>query len=285
MHVSRARATHSPRHAAASQGALLMSTPQPPRRPRAATPSTPAKTPGAAPLTARRMHRLGAFAIDALLMLSLMIVIGIAFPPALAILGFLAFAYFTARDLFRGPGRSLGRAMSKQRLMTVDGQEATVPRILARNAVRNLLWLTVIPFFIDLAMVLFGEGRLIADHIFDTQVLEDPEALARANENELARARAIVAASGDSQAAAPSDTFFDSDESAFAPESEERLALEKIDFDNPEFTRRQLDDFDARLAEPNDDDLDGLSFALPPEPAAAEHEEAAPVSVGAEVNR
>ncbi|MEO1269978.1 MAG: RDD family protein [Myxococcota bacterium] len=132
--------------------------------------------------------------------------------------------YLALRDTFRGPGRSLGRSMAGQRLMSVDGAPVTPGRAIGRNLVRFLLWITVLPALIDLFIFLFGDGRLIADHIFDTRVYEEPD--------KVAEERALNAQREDVS-------------------SRERFthdALEHARFENNDYDSRQLEDFDSRLA-------------------------------------
>lgn len=124
-----------------------------------------------ATLLAKKGKRMAAYGLDALVFLPFFIVslfTGIA--------AFLAvFLYFAFYNSVRESGRSLGRAAVGQRLMTDDGQEVGHSVSIARNLVRMLLWVMVIPFFVDLGLFLFGDGRLIADRIFRTRVVEDPE--------------------------------------------------------------------------------------------------------------
>ncbi len=123
-------------------------------------------------IPSRRLKRIGAFALDGLMLPFFLI-----FTPFGWFLA--AFVYLSLNNNIFGRGRSLGRAALGQRLMTEDGQEAPHWMIVARNAVRFGLWMAVIPFFVDLLLLLFGDGRLLADRALGTRVVEDPERVAR----------------------------------------------------------------------------------------------------------
>jgi hypothetical protein len=100
----------------------------------------------------------------------------VAFGAIFAIIGspVFSFLYFASHDSLLGSGRSLGRAAVGQRLMTSDGEPVSHFVAASRNAVRWVMWATILPLIVDLALVLFGNGRIIADYIFDTRVYEDP---------------------------------------------------------------------------------------------------------------
>ena len=177
---------------------------------------------------ASRSGRLGAFSVDVALMISILIIGVIATPIGSAVLGLI---YVALRDLARGSGRSLGRSMSGQRLLDENGELLSPGKTVGRNLVRLLLWMTILPFFIDLAMVLFGNGRLIADHIFDSRVYEDPESVRkkRALEKGTSRHQSV---------------HEESDEDDLI----ERESVEEIAFESPDYNQRQLDDFESRLS-------------------------------------
>ncbi len=123
-------------------------------------------------IPAARMKRLVAFGVDEVFVHLLMSVIGV---PIGGIGGpILSALYFGAQDATLGAGRSLGRAAVGQRLMSADGEALTVGQTIKRNALRYLMWLLIIPFFIDVGIVLFGDGRTLADRLCGTRVWEDP---------------------------------------------------------------------------------------------------------------
>ncbi len=121
-------------------------------------------------IQARRFKRITGFVLDGLLL-----PVFAALIPFMG-LGFaLLFAYMSFKGNIIGSGRSLGRAAMGQRLLARDGTDASHGLVMARNAVRFLLWMAVLPFFIDVGLLLFGDGRLLTDRIFGTRVFEDPE--------------------------------------------------------------------------------------------------------------
>ncbi len=124
------------------------------------------------PIPAHRMRRIGAFGIDLLVYFALTSLLSVVFTFIGGTIASLIYA--TLHDCTLGAGRSLGRAALGHRLMRVDGREVTPWIAMARNAIRWLMWSTVILFFVDLALLFFGEGRLLADHIMGTIVSEDP---------------------------------------------------------------------------------------------------------------
>lgn len=144
---------------------------------------------GMAPLTSQetdlipagRARRLAGHALDLLIFLPLFIV-GAATGLGVFFTIFLYFAFFNS---IRGAGRSLGRAAVGHRLIMDDGQEASHGISIARNLLRAVLWMMFLPFLVDMGLLLLGDGRLIADRIFRTRVVEDPE---------LSRAQAILKA-------------------------------------------------------------------------------------------
>lgn len=123
-------------------------------------------------IAARRSARLVGFLIDKVLLHGLVVAFGAIF----ALIGspVFSFLYFASHDSALGRGRSLGRAAVGQRLMTSEGEPVSHLVAAGRNAVRWVLWATVLPLLIDLALVLFGDGRILADYVFDTRVFEDP---------------------------------------------------------------------------------------------------------------
>jgi uncharacterized RDD family membrane protein YckC len=144
---------------------------------------------GMAPLTPQetglipggRARRVAAYGLDALIFLPLFIVGLISGLGAL----FVVLLYFAFYNSVRGAGRSLGRAAVGHRLIMDDGQEASHGISIARNLLRTVLWMMFLPFLVDMGLLLLGDGRLIADRIFRTRVVEDPE---------LSRAQAILKA-------------------------------------------------------------------------------------------
>ncbi len=121
-------------------------------------------------LLASRGRRVAAYALDMLVFMPFFIVS--IFLPMTTILWVLL--YFGFSNSLRGSGRSLGRAAVGQRLMMDSGEEASHGTSIARNLTRFLLWMMIFPFFIDLVLMMAGDGRLIADRIFRTRVSEDP---------------------------------------------------------------------------------------------------------------
>ena len=179
---------------------------------------------------ASRLGRLASFGVDASLIFSIFMIgaiFSISLPFALVIIA----AYIIMRDMVRGTGRSLGRAMSGQRLLNEDGSEAEPAKVIGRSVVRLLLWMTVLPFFIDLFMVIFGNGRIIADYIFETRVFIEPDVV---------KARRSLENSG--QQSAPSTAEEDEEAELL------REAAADIQFEGNDYNLRQLDDFESRLA-------------------------------------
>lgn len=121
-------------------------------------------------IPARRFKRLLGSVIDGLLLPLFLLLL-----PFGGLGLFMGFFYMSFKGNVVGAGRSLGRASMGQRLLARDGTDASHGLVMARNAVRFILWMTILPFWIDLALLLFGDGRLLADRIFGTRVFEDPE--------------------------------------------------------------------------------------------------------------
>jgi len=244
---------------------------------------------------ARRLQRVLAFGLDGVLIHIAIVLLGIPLPVIGSLS--LSFLYSTLHDDARGPGRSLGRTAVKQRLMSADGQEIPHLRAMARNAARWLLWITVIPFFIDLFIVLFGNGRTLADLIFDTRVWEDPEHLRGDidKQRDRDRARRIIEVERDRDLAEADELLNQAEDDLAAFDSDDPDAIDRDDLDRfeREFAERQLadhdDDLERALAAyddahadpgdahafgPFDDDIDapGEPDLLEPQEADAEQE-------------
>lgn len=132
-------------------------------------------------IPAARFKRIGAFVLDVILLPFLWILT--SFLPVIG--GVMAtFIYMSLNGIAVGSGRSLGRAATEQRLLMRDGSRAEHGRVVARNALRAVLWMAFLPFFVDVLLLLFGDGRLLADRICGTRVFEDPEKLKAARKSE-----------------------------------------------------------------------------------------------------
>ena len=176
----------------------------------------------ARPRAAGRLKRMGAFSIDVLVygaLTSLFTIILSLFGTTLASL-----LYASFHDCAVGPGRSLGRAAVDHRLMHTDGHAVSYGTANARNALRWLMWTTVLLFVVDLVLF-FTSGRLLADYILGTQVSEDPAHARRGLESE----RAAVA----------SAPVFDAELAA---------AEREISFERSDYSERELEQFERKLA-------------------------------------
>ncbi len=160
------------------------------RTARAITPRRPEAVGYSDLIAARTPQRLLAFLVDGVFLHGAMILLGLIVPVIGSFT--LSLLYTALHDLPRGAGRSLGRAAVKQRLLRADGTPLDPLTAVMRNAVRWLLWIAVIPFFFDLAKVLFGDGRTLTDLIFDTRVWEDPEHVRAVNTARDSRRQAEV---------------------------------------------------------------------------------------------
>jgi len=165
---------------------------------------------------------MGAFAIDVLVYGALTSVFTIVLSLFGTTLASLLYASF--HDCTVGPGRSLGRAAVNHRLMHTDGSAVSYGTSIARNALRWLLWTTVLLFVVDLVLF-FTSGRLIADYILGTQVCEDPSVKHEATAH---RAQAASEA-----------PVFDADLVA---------AEQEISFEQRNYSERELERFEHRLA-------------------------------------
>ena len=135
--------------------------------------ATSAKPPAeTSAVTAKRHKRIAAFGLDVILLPLIWLLSSIV--PIIGP-GLMTILYMSLKGNVAGSGRSLGRAATEQRLLSKDGEPLDHGKIIARNALRFILWLAVIPFFVDVLLLLFGDGRLLADRICNTQVFEDPE--------------------------------------------------------------------------------------------------------------
>lgn len=117
--------------------------------------------------------RFAAAAIDAFSLKGLLFVLG-SFIPVLgnAIFGYIGGAL---EDNVLGPGRSVGRRVTRTRLIREDGQVADHALVLRRNALNMLLMFFVVPFFLDMYLIAFGDGRRLSDRVFGTCVVAYPE--------------------------------------------------------------------------------------------------------------
>jgi uncharacterized RDD family membrane protein YckC len=184
-------------------------------------------------VAAGRARRMAAHALDLLVFLPFFFV-G-------AVMGggvfFVTLLYFAFYNSVRGAGRSLGRAAVGQRLMMDDGQEASHGVMIARNLLRSVLWMMFLPFFVDLALMLFGDGRLLADRIFRTRVVEDPETVRAQATLRDARREASVTGRVEAEAERWDDRF---------EQSELDEIAEGLQF-GAKGSNRDLDDFERRL--------------------------------------
>lgn len=208
---------------------------------------------------APRLARMGGFFIDSLIMLPMVVL----FWP-------LYFVYAGGYGSIFGPGRSLGRAAVRQQLVGKDGEPLSHPQSIARGVTRAVMWLFVLPFFIDLCLFLFGDGRLLVDRMFGTRVAMAPEE---------ARKRKLIAREVQKRALTEKVV----EESDRWDERFEQAELEDIagelNYDDDGFANKELDDFEQRLAEaatvdvpPADlSDLDD-DLGLPSDPMTAEPE-------------
>jgi uncharacterized RDD family membrane protein YckC len=132
---------------------------------------------------ANRLRRLAASAMDEGVLLALAGLLGV-FMSAGLIAG-LACAAAILQDAPFGGGTSLGRRATGLVLVDTQGQECTVGRGAARNALRLALWGAGcgLPFLLDLGLLLVHpRGQTLADLILGTQVVERAHAVPRALE-------------------------------------------------------------------------------------------------------
>ncbi len=75
-----------------------------------------------------------------------------------------------------GPGKSIGRKAMNQSLVMADGSPASHQQALMRNGVNVGLAIVTLGFigFVDLGLVLFGDGRRVSDRLIGTVVVDDP---------------------------------------------------------------------------------------------------------------
>jgi uncharacterized RDD family membrane protein YckC len=96
------------------------------------------------------------------------------------IIPFLGMAIASVQDAPFGGGTSVGRKIVDQALVDAEGFECTIGKGFARNGLRVLMWIFILPIFIDIGLVLFHpQGKTMADLILGTQVVDRPYARLR----------------------------------------------------------------------------------------------------------
>jgi uncharacterized RDD family membrane protein YckC len=73
-----------------------------------------------------------------------------------------------------GPGRSVGRRMTRTRLIKEDGSVAEHPLVIKRNVINIAMLFLLVPFFVDMCLIMFGQGRRLSDMICGTVVVAYP---------------------------------------------------------------------------------------------------------------
>ena len=178
-------------------------------------------------VAAPRFARMGAFLIDFFVMV-----------PFMALLSPLAFVYSAGYGSVFGPGRSLGRKAVRQQLTGKDGEPVTHTQAMARGLLRTIMWMFVLPFFIDL--VLFAiDGRLLVDRIFGTKVTLTPEEARRQLSHRATSARDAITEKVVEEA--------DRWDERFEQEELDEIAGE-LGYGHEGFEDKELDDFERRLS-------------------------------------
>lgn len=203
---------------------------------------------------ASKGRRVAAWLLDSLMMLPVLLVMGLL----LAVPGvgwvaalLLVFGYMLFYNSTRGPGRSMGRASVGQKVVMEDGREATHGMLAARSLLRLVMWATVVPMIVDMFSVLFGEGRLLADRMLGTQVVEDPDLLElRASTSQPRRALARPSKkAGKSSEAAQRAQMQAKVEAEARRSGHEQQELDQI-MDEMSYgadTRKDMEEFERRL--------------------------------------
>lgn len=206
---------------------------------------------------APRLARMGGFLIDALIMIPM----AVLFWP-------LMFVYSAGYSSVFGPGRSLGRAAVRQQLVGTDGEPISHAQTVARGLLRTVLWLFLLPMFIDVCLLLFGDGRLLVDRMFGTRVAMAPEE---------ARKRHLLARRAEKRSMTEKvEEEADRWDDRFEQAELDEIAGE-LGYDDHDFSDKELDEFEKRLAEAATVDLPPLDIpdalpGLPTDPMRAESE-------------
>jgi len=96
------------------------------------------------------------------------------------IIPFIGMIVATVQDAPFGGGTSVGRKIVDQALVDADGFECTIGKGAARNGLRVLMWIFILPIFIDIGLILFHpQGKTMVDLILGTQVVDRPFARLR----------------------------------------------------------------------------------------------------------
>jgi uncharacterized RDD family membrane protein YckC len=209
-------------------------------------------------VAAPRMARIGGFLIDSLILIPMTVL----FWPLL-------FLYSAGYSSVFGPGRSLGRAAVRQQLVGKDGEPISHAQAVARGLLRTVLWLFILPMFIDMGLFLFGDGRLLVDRMFGTRVAMAPE---EARKQKL-MARAAQKRSLTEKVEEEADRW----DERFEQAELDDIAGE-LDYEKDDFSDKELDDFEKRLAEAATVDLEPVHIpelepeGLPLDPMTARPE-------------
>lgn len=116
--------------------------------------------------------RLAAAVLDLFTLKGVFFVLGTIVPVfGNALFGMLGGA---VEDNVFGPGRSMGRRMTRTRLIKEDGSVPEHPLVIKRNVINIALMFMLIPFFVDMCLILFGQGRRLSDLICGTVVVAYP---------------------------------------------------------------------------------------------------------------
>lgn len=190
-----------------------------------------------AAVSARTGRRMFAFVIDVLVYGVLTSTLTILFNFLGTTLASLLYASF--HDCTLGAGRSLGRAAMGHRLLSQDGEEVSYGRAIARNAIRWLLWSTVLLFLVDVVLLFVGDGRILADFILGTRVCEDP------TRDDLYER---PAASGRAASRSHGVGYGASSRVADPIDPDVMEAEEELDFDSPRHAHGELNRFEEKLA-------------------------------------
>ncbi len=178
---------------------------------------------------APRLARIGGFLIDSLILIPMTVL----FWPLL-------FLYSAGYSSVFGPGRSLGRAAVRQQLVGKDGEPISHAQAVARGLLRTVLWLFLLPMFIDMCLFLFGDGRLLVDRMFGTRVAVAPEEARKQNLMARVAQKRSLTEKVEEEADRWDERFEQSELDDIAGE---------LDYEKDDFADKELDDFEKRLAE------------------------------------
>jgi len=117
--------------------------------------------------------RFAAALVDAFTLKGALFILGSIVP----VLGNMLFVYLggVVEDNVMGPGRSVGRRVTRTRLICEDGSVPDHALVLKRNLVNMTLMVFFLPFVVDMLFILFGDGRRLSDRVFGTVVTAYPE--------------------------------------------------------------------------------------------------------------